>query len=131
MMHSLSFIANPCFEHVDNNHSPLTEFQAKSLTDLTKKIKEYIKEVVGSISTSDYSNSEKLIKIATDLNEQITQVRKKQLKILKKEPGSTRTNMLFMDILNETKNSLLFINNIFKSFRDFAKNNQTVTFRNI
>ena len=131
MMHSLSFIANPCFEHVDNNHSPLTEFQAKSLTDLTKKIKEYIEEVVGSISSSDYSNSEKLIKIATDLNEQITQVRKKQLKILKKEPGSTRTNMLFMDILNETKNSLLFTNNIFKSFRDFAKNNQTVTFRSI
>lgn len=129
MMHSLSFIVNPCFEHVDNNHTPLSEFQEKNLKDLAKNIKSYISEVVAAISGSDYSSSEKLINIALELNEKITVVRKKQLKIIKSEPGSTRTNMLFMDILNETKNSLLFINNIYKSFRDFAKNNQTVTFR--
>ncbi len=131
MMHSLSFIVIPCFEHVDNNHSPLSEFQQKNLNDLTNRIKVYITQVVVAISGSDYSNSEKLIKVAADLNEQITQVRKRQLKLIKKNPGSTRTNMLFMDILNETKNSLLFINNIYKSSRDFSKNNQSVTFRSI
>ncbi len=127
MMHSLSFIVNPCFEHVDNNHAPLTEFQAKNLTEMSNSIKNYVIEMVGAISSSDFSNSDKFINKATELNEQITQIRKKQLKLLKKDPGSTRTNMLFMDILNESKNSILFINNIYKSFRDFAKNNQSVS----
>ncbi len=131
MMHSLSFIVNPCYEHVDNNHAPLTEFQAKSLTEISKDIKNYISEIVGAISTSDYSNSEKLINKALNLNEKILQIRKKQLKLIKKEPTSTRTNMLFMDILNEFKNTILFVNNIYKSFRDFAKNNQSVSFKSV
>jgi len=131
MMHSLSFIVNPCYKHVDNNHAPLTEFQAKSLTEMSKDIKDYISEIVGVISTSDYSNSEKLINKALALNEKITRIRKKQLKLIKKEPGSTRTNMLFMDILNEAKNIILFVNNIYKSFRDFAKNNQSVSLKSI
>ncbi|MBN2522572.1 MAG: inorganic phosphate transporter [Bacteroidales bacterium] len=131
MMHSLSFIVNPCYEHVDNNHAPLTKFQTERLTEMIKDITEYTTEVVGLISNSEYKNAEKLINKALSLNEKITQIRKKQLKLIKKEPGSTRTNMLFMDILNEVKNTILYINNIFKSFRDFAKNNQFANLKSI
>jgi hypothetical protein len=131
LMHSLTFIVNPCYEHVDNNHSPLTEFQTRSLTEMGNNIKGYITDVVGIISGSDFSHSDKLVNRSAELNEKITQIRKKQLKMMKKDPGSTRTNMLFMDILNESKNSILFINNILKSFRDFAKNNQSVNLKTV
>ncbi len=131
MMHSISFIVNPIYEHVDNNHAPLTTFQSVNLTEMSKVLKNYVTDSVSVISSSDFSNSEKLIDKALELNERITKIRKKQLKLLKKEPGSTRTNMLFMDILNETKNYILFMNNIFKSFRDLAKSNQLVTLKSI
>jgi hypothetical protein len=124
MMHCMSFIVNPCFEHVDNNHEPLTGFQKESLTDTAKQVNTYITDAVGRISEGDFTSTESILAQPGTIIANITRIRKKQLKILTKEAGSTRTNMLFMEILSETKNLVLNINNIFKSVRDFAESNR-------
>jgi Na+/phosphate symporter len=123
VMHCLSHIVNPSYEHVDNNHAPLTSYQRESLNEVTTLIQSYINDLVGTITSSDFSTSEKMIEKSQRINELIMKNRKKQLKTIKKEPGSTRTNMLYMDILSEIKNLVLHVNNIYKAFRDLADQN--------
>ena len=127
-MHCVTHIVTPAYEHVDNNHAPFSTFQTESIREVMNMFQGYVTEVVASITNSEYSKQGKTIQAAMDINEQITKIRKKQLKILKKEPGNTRTNMLFMDVLSEMKNLILHINNIYKSFRDFAEQNRKTTF---
>jgi len=131
MMHCLTYIVNPSYEHVDNNHTPLTEFQTESLKEISKAYQGYINDIVASITTSDYSQQGKQISNSQVISEMITKARKKDLKLFKKEPGSTRTNMLFLDILAEMKNLILHVNNIYKAFRDFSENNRKVTLKEI
>ncbi len=127
MMHCITHIVNPAYEHVDNNHAPLSKFQEESLLEINNVLQDYVTEVVASITNSEFSKQVKIIGDAQHINDQITKIRKKQLKVIKKEPGSTRTNMLFMDIFSELKTLVLHINNIYKAFRDFSESNRKAT----
>lgn len=123
-MHSLFYFTSPAFKHVDNNHKPLNTFQVESLTGLSISIKDYIEKLINSISSTDFNNSGELVDQATEIMDDIIKARKKHLKQIKKEPGSTRTNLLFLDMLNESKNLILNTNNMYKAFRDFYDLNQ-------
>jgi phosphate/sulfate permease len=129
-MHCLHYIAMPAYKHVDNNHKPLNQLQEESLKSLVPEINKFIKKVVESISDSDFSNSKTIIDESVQVNNNITKIRKKHLKSIKKDAGSTRTNLLYMDILNEAKNMILNINNVYKSFRDFSEENKQTIVRN-
>lgn len=131
MLHCVSFIVNPAHDHVDNNHSPLNQFQTESLQELSKDIKTYVDEVVSSITKSKYTDSSAIIASSVGINEKINKIRKKQLKNIKKDAGSTRTNMLFLDILGETKGYVLNINGLYKSFQDFAEENKKKAFKKV
>ena len=122
-MHNMSFIASPCFKHVDNNHKPLTELQAEALKGLSPIILIYIDSIIKHISGASYKHSEKTVEECMQINDKIVNLRKKHLKQIKKEPGSTRTNILYLDLLNETKNLMLNLNNMYKAFRDFSEHN--------
>lgn len=123
-MHNLYFVAAPAFQHVDNNHKPITPLQIEMLTELADNLESYIEKLIESISASDFTQSVEIIDLSTALTDSIVKGRKKHLKHIKKEPGSTRTNLLFLDILNETKNLVLNANNMYKAFRDFHELNQ-------
>ncbi|MBN1116817.1 MAG: inorganic phosphate transporter [Bacteroidales bacterium] len=120
-MHNIGFIVSPAYKHIDNNHKPLTESQALALKELTAEIQDYINLIVSQISKADYKEEKKTIETSITICDLIVKARKKQLKLIKKEPGSTRTNALFLDLLNETKNLVLNLVNMYKSFRDFSE----------
>jgi hypothetical protein len=53
------------------------------------------------------------------LLDQINKIRKNQLKRIKTHELQTRRSLLFLDLLAETKNLLLYSINLLKSQRDF------------
>ncbi len=120
-MNALTHFIGPVYKHIDNNHTTLTEHQAESQLQIIETLNTYIETLVKSISDSDYSNANSIIDKSKDIVEQIIKTRKKNLKLIKKHAGSTRTNILFFDMLNESKNFTLFVNNIYKAFRDFSQ----------
>ncbi len=123
-MHNMNYIVTPCFKHVDNNHKPLSVQQSESLKTLAPIVSSYINSLVNQISDANFKKSDKTIEECMDIADKVVKIRKKQLKLIKKEPGSTRTNMLFLDMLNETKNLLMNLNNMYKAFRDFSEHNE-------
>ncbi len=54
--------------------------------------------------------------IASELGEKM---QKRQLKLIKKQEVSTRNSVLYLNMLNETKNLVLFYVSLIKSERDF------------
>jgi Na+/phosphate symporter len=120
----LSKIANPAFYHVDNNHTPLSKFQDESLTGIGDEIKDFNSKVVDSIKAAKLSAAAEIMAKANEIAEKINLIIKKQLKIIEKEPGSTRTNILFLDILTESKNFIQHVSNLHKSYREFAERNK-------
>ena len=70
--------------------------------------------------SKDYSILDEVIEVQQDLLEQINGIRKNQLKRLKKEGASTKNSMLYIGVLHETKNLILYLVNLLKAHRDFV-----------
>ncbi len=121
--HALTYIAKPCFEHLDNNHTIFNQDQFKDLSILIGNVQVIISKVTKMISKGDYTNSEEIIEEIAKEIESLKDLRKKQLKRIKKEKSSTQNSMLYLNLLHETQNLILHVGNLAKSQRDFVNFN--------
>jgi phosphate/sulfate permease len=117
--HCVTYMAVPSFEHIENNHDGIEEEQAKELRELATGIRELFGIIVDTIRSGNYDNLETIIGKQQKLLDQINKIRKNQLKRIKAHELQTRRSLLFLDLLAETKNLLLYSINLLKSQRDF------------
>ncbi len=122
--HCMTFITQPVFEHVDNNHAPLKPFQSDDLRLFLEKTEPLFKQITEMLTKNSYKNMEDITSKVFSLIDDITKMKKKQIKSIKKDSISTRTSLLYLDILTESKNLLLYINNLLKASRDFSEHNR-------
>lgn len=121
-VHSLTYIANPCYDHLDNNHKVFTDDQFEDLNILDSKIRSLVTKATNMIDQSEFTHLQDLIDEQTKLIDVIRGLRKKQLKRIKKEKAGTKISMLYLSILHETQNMLLHLVNLLKAQRDFVAN---------
>lgn len=119
MLHSITYIIDPAFNHVDNNHKPLLEVQINELHAISKLLNDLISMIVKSVEKADYSVQEQILEKQEALIKSIESTNKKQIRRLKAAEVGTKNSILFMNILNETKNLTLQVVNLYKSQRDF------------
>ena len=120
MAHSISFINKPCLDHVDNNHKAFLEVQVEELTDMTRMIREFVRQVNQIINDNDTNQIPEVIEKQSRILKFIDTSRKKQVKRIKANEVGTRNSMLFLSILSESKNLMLQSVNLLKSYRDFT-----------
>ncbi|MFO7655943.1 MAG: inorganic phosphate transporter [Bacteroidales bacterium] len=128
--HCMTFISQPLFEHVDNNHPPLSTAQADDLKSLLKNLKVFFDKLIKTVSTGNYQEIDKINLFMQELLAELVKMRKNHLKRIKTENLSTRVGILYLDILNETKNLILFSINLAKTSRDFTLQNQKMNLLN-
>lgn len=121
--HSLTYIAKPLFTHLDNNHSPFTPDQFKEISVLKGEVQVLINKVVRMIHKGSYQNLEAIQLDLTATVADLKDLRKKQLRRIKKEKSSTHTSMLYLNFLHETQNLILHLGNVLKAQRDFGNYN--------
>jgi phosphate/sulfate permease len=117
--HCFTFMALPSYEHIENNHDGLGEHQTRELIELTAEIKELFDDIVAEIQSKDYSKLDAIIEKQQNILDLIAKNRKNQVKRIKEMELQTRRSLLYMDILAETKNLILYSINVLKSQRDF------------
>jgi len=117
--HCLNFMVHPAFEHIDNNHSGLDTVQTNELSELSKGISALYKEIIARIKAKDYQALSDVIQKQQALLDIIREMRIAQIKRLKEDDSHTRTKLLYLDIIAESKNLLLYSINLLKSQRDF------------
>jgi len=118
-MQSLSFLGKPIYKHIDNNHTPPKGYQSESLKELASMVNEYIEDIVNVISAKDFKRNDAVLKKQGAIIDEIAKMKKKQIKILKKESTGTRRSLLYFDILNETRNYLMFLGNLLNALKEF------------
>ena len=119
--HCLTFISEPIFLHIENNHPPLSPKQVEELLIIKEEITQlfHLSEMI--IKSGSYEKIDDVFDQQQVILEKIQKFRKGLIKSLKKEALSTKSSMLFMEILNESKNLVLYIVNVLKAERDFVQ----------
>jgi len=120
ILHSLNFIVGPVHDHVDNNHKPLTVSQISELKHLSQNLGNFFAHISTEINEGNFTNQDHIAGDQQKILAMIDLFRKNEVKRIKKEAGSTRNSLLFMNTLQETKNLLLFAFNLYKAQRDFV-----------
>jgi hypothetical protein len=120
LAHCANLMVEPVYNHVDNNHKPLLASQADELNVLNKAFDHFIQLVLNSLEDD---NQEKLDLINAEqvkVNGMIKDFRKNLIKSIKRNEIGTKTSMLYLTILNETRNLLIYTVNMMKIQNDFT-----------
>jgi hypothetical protein len=117
--HCLKYIADPVYEHLDNNHPPLIPEQIKDLQDLNTMISSFYKEVLRVSKKQNFGDIEILIAQQQSILNFIEKIKKKQVRFIKSELVGTRNTLMYLNLLSESKNLVLYTINMAKSHRDF------------
>jgi len=120
--HSMSFIAGPAFDYVDNNHKTLITEQVNELNTIQTKLDDFFRTINRILKESSYdvAEIEKAFAKQKSLLTSIRKFRKEQIRRIKAEKVGTRNSVLYLGILNETKNLTLHAGNLLKASRDFS-----------
>lgn len=126
--HCLNYIAQPAFEHVDNMHKGLTDVQKNELENIKTYLYNLLLLAQQIIDDNSFSKIDELIKLEQELLATIKEARKNQIKRIKHKSTGKKNSMLYLNILQETKNLSLFSVNLIKSHRDFVIYNDSEHF---
>lgn len=118
---SLTFITNPLFTHVDNNHKAIIEVQAGEFANLSAQLKKFYGQLKDMVESSQFENLDSIIDQQTELLKLVEKYRKNQVKRIKQQEVGTRNSMLYLNVMAELRNVLLYSINIAKAQRDFVK----------
>ncbi len=117
---ALLHITRPSFLHIDNNHTGLTKEQVDDLKYVNAKVSEINSLIVEILDTGDYSNLTMTMTLREKLFGDIANITEKQIQRIKSGNTSTRSSMLYLDILSETKTMILQLRNLLKSQHYFV-----------
>lgn len=117
--HSMFHITKPSLEHVDNNHKPIIKAQEEELASITAGINGLLERVIETVGKQDCTDVASIVETQESILELIVVARKKQVQRIKAHEVGTRNSMLYLNILAECKNLVLFTINLLKAQRDF------------
>lgn len=126
--HCISYIINPCYEHVDNNHRPLVPVQIEEISRLNGEITFLLDEAIDMLKNRDYDDFERILSRHQNVMRVVEDTRKKQVKRIKSNETGTRSSILYLNMLAEIKNLSLFTVNLLKSSRELFQTGNSNTY---
>ena len=115
------YITEPVVTHIENNHKPLTEVLKQKMSELNIKVTSYLDNCTDVVKKKEFAKIENLSADLAGLLDYLNLLGNEHLKRIKKEKGSTKVNLLYLNILQETKNLIVDIIKLVKAQRDFVK----------
>lgn len=113
-------LSNPAFQHVDNNHRPMSIYQEEHLKEVSSLLETFCDRAKHIIIEQNFNDIAILTEVSKRFVEKMDEFVIQQIKRLKKSKSSAKNTKLFLDLLAETKNLVLTIVNLTKSVRDLA-----------
>ncbi len=123
---ALVHITRPCFEHINNNHEGLSKEQVEDLIYINDEVSKIFERINVMLSSNDFADIQKVLRMRDKLFEDLDDAMKHQLKRIKARASSTKSSLLYLNILSETKTMILQSRNLLKSQMYFIeyRNNQ-------
>ena len=121
MTKSLVHITRPSYEHIDNNHEGLNRVQTDTLMSINADVNEIYSRIIYMFTSSDFSTIDEVLVMRDNLFERLAQSTKEELGRINAGESNSRTGMLFLGIISETKTMVLQSRNLLKSRRYFIE----------
>lgn len=116
---ALKQISNSSYRHIDNNHKGFSEEQTQDLNEMNALVRRMFEEFLRVLDEPVYETFKAtIIKHREEILDMYAKLTKRQIKRVKAGLSGTRSSILFLNILNETKNITLQAANLMKSQRD-------------
>lgn len=116
---SLSRLAEPCKDHIDNNFNPLSEVQVQEFSHETEVVISFINRCADMIHKNTYVGFEDLVNESGELYNQLIALKKGELKRIQGQTGSTKVSMVYLNMIQEVQNVVSFTTNLLKVSRKF------------
>ena len=118
---ALLHITRPCFEHIDNNHEGLSNEQVEDLMHINDEVETIFARMNTMLQHNDYADFDAIVELRDELFESISEAIANQLRRIRTRKTSTKANILYLNILSETKTIVLQSRNLVKSQRYFLE----------
>ena len=118
---SIRRLAEPMKDHIDNNFSPLSPVQKDDFGKVSEQIISFLRNCATMIGKNDYIGFEELIAESITLMNQLTALKKGELKRIQGQSGSTKVSMVYLNMVQEAQNVVSFTANLLKVSRKFQK----------
>lgn len=118
---ALLHITRPCFRHIDNNHEGFSKEQVDDLMRINDDVEEIFSRINVMLQRNDFGDLDLILELRDELFGSIADAMASQLRRIRDKTTSTKTNMLFLAILSETKTIVLQSRNLVKSQRYFLQ----------
>lgn len=119
---ALAHITAPSFEHIDNNHQGFTKEQIRDLRSIETKVNRIFMMTTHILKNNDWDKIDEAMALRDKIFEDFAEIIKRQIHRIKEGETSTRSSMLYLDILSETKAMVLHTRNLLKSQKYFVTN---------
>ena len=119
---SLKAITESTFRYIDNNHSAFTKEQLDDLQMIYKILSESFDSYHQMDREGDYAQFSKVTAMRDIIFELYSKLNKRQIKRVKANESTTRSSILFLNLVNESKIITLQSSNLMKSHRNFKEN---------
>ena len=127
MSKALVFITKPAFEHIDNNHEGLSRVQTEDLMSINGDVDIIYSRIIYMIANSDFTDIDSVLDMRDEIFDRIADATKDELARITSGESNSKTGMLYLNILSETKTMVLQSRNLLKSQRLFMSQEGRLT----
>jgi len=113
-------LVKPVYNHVDYNHKPLLPSQAEELKALSEAFGLFTELVLNSLENTDPAKVEAIIAEQNKVNGMVKELRKNLIKTIKRNEIGTKTSMLYLTMLSEIRNLLIYTVNMMRIQHEFT-----------
>lgn len=124
LVYSIARLCEPCFEHIDNNFSPLDAIQKGGFSDITEDITYFMQQCRLNLINNDYIGFEEHTQRANDLTLHLSQLKREELKRIQSQKGSIKVSIVYLTMIQEAQNVVTYTINLMKVSRKFQQNNE-------
>lgn len=123
MNNSLKHIITPVYEHLNNNHKPMSYGQLNDLQELFLDFSNFLDMITRNFTLDLLQKDEAIETVRNNLIQKIKDVRKSHIKFMKHQniTTSTRANVLFFDVIYELKILIFSTYDLFESFYELRE----------
>jgi hypothetical protein len=114
-------ITRPCFNHINNSHQGWNHEQFADLMEINNAVAEIHININEMLRTKNFERLDFVLEMRDNLFTVITGAIKNELKRVKANTSRTKTSLLYLTVLNETKTLVLQSRNLLKSQKHFLE----------
>ena len=117
ILNCFGIIAGDSFSHLANHHKPLNQMQLTELKTINDKLTLLLHTITRNVVPDEVSTAETPELLRIPVEAEIEMSSKREVKRIREEMTGNRSSILFMSILQETRNIVYFSSQVLHSLK--------------